>query len=107
MGDRTFTAEDVLRIYEDYLDESEMQTVEDFFKPEEEIDISLLPLVAVRNLLAVLEPLLAIIASFPVALLVGLIGGIARRALTLAIPALAGIIRILKVIIAIEEALDA
>lgn len=40
MGDRTFTAEDVLRIYDQYLDEIEMQTVEDFFMPEEMEDVS-------------------------------------------------------------------
>jgi len=34
MGDRTFSAEDVLRIYREYLTESEMKTVEMFFEME-------------------------------------------------------------------------
>jgi len=36
MGDRTFTAEDVLRIYEFFLDSDEQETVENFFREEEE-----------------------------------------------------------------------
>jgi len=36
MGDRTFTAEDVLRIYADFLDSGEQETVENFFREEEE-----------------------------------------------------------------------
>jgi len=102
MGDRTFSADDVLRIYEFYLDENEMQTVEDFFMFEEEPDNSLIPFVAVRNLLAVLEPLLLILASFPIALLTGIFPP-ARAALRVVIPLLAGIIRILNFILATEE----
>lgn len=59
MGDRTFTAEDVLRIYEFYLDESEMETVEEFFRVEPEE--SQLP--SVENLLTILEALLRILAN--------------------------------------------
>jgi len=102
MGDRTFTADDVLRIYELYLDETEMQTVEDFFMPEEPVDNSLVPLVAVRNLLAVLEPLLLLLASFPLQVAASLFAP-ARIALRLVVPLLAGIIRILNFILATEE----
>jgi len=37
MGDRTFSAEDVIRIYEDFLTSSEQETVDEFFfiEPEE------------------------------------------------------------------------
>ena len=35
MGDRTFSAEDVIRIYEDFLTVSEQETVDFFFAPEE------------------------------------------------------------------------
>jgi len=106
MGDRTFTAEDVLRIYDEYLDETEMKTVEDFFMPEEEPDNSLIPLVAVRNLIDVLAPLLLILASFPIALLTGLFPP-ARAALLIVIPLLASILRILRVILAAGEAINA
>lgn len=106
MGDRTFTAEDVLRIYDQYLDEIEMQTVEDFFMPEEMEDVSLIPLVAVRNLIDVLDPLLTILASFPIALAASLFAP-ARIALTLVIPLLASILRILRVILAAGEAINA
>jgi len=96
MGDRTFSAEDVIRIYENFLTTAEMQTVDDFFLPPE--DVSLLPLVAVQNLLDVLEPLLLLLASFPIAILTSLFAP-ARIALALVIPLLAGIIRILKIIL--------
>jgi len=36
MGDRTFSAEDVIRIYEDFLTGSEQETVEMFFAEMEE-----------------------------------------------------------------------
>lgn len=36
MGDRTFSAEDVLRIYEFFLDSDEQETVEKFFAEMEE-----------------------------------------------------------------------
>ena len=101
MGDRTFSAEDVLRIYEDYLTETEMKTVEDFFMPAVEEDNSLIPFVAVRNLLNVLSPLLTILASFPVALLTGIFPP-ARAALRIVIPLLASITRILQAILATE-----
>lgn len=102
MGDRTFSAEDVIRIYEFFLTRTEQITVEDFFLPEEEPDNSLIPLVAVRNLIAVLQPLLDILASFPIAIVASLFAP-ARIALALVIPLLAGILRILRVILATEE----
>jgi len=39
MGDRTFSAEDVIRIYEDFLTSSEQETVDEFFavEPEEPV----------------------------------------------------------------------
>lgn len=38
MGDRTFSAEDVIRIFQDFLTRGEQRTVEEFFReePEEE-----------------------------------------------------------------------
>jgi len=36
MGDRTFSAEDVIRIYEFFLTSSEQETVDNFFAREEE-----------------------------------------------------------------------
>lgn len=72
MGDRTFTAEDVLRIYADYLDESEMKTVEEFFgmpDPGAPIPVNVSGAIrSIDNLLKVLgSPLLdAILAVFSV-----------------------------------------
>lgn len=101
MGDRTFSAEDVIRIYEFFLTRPEQITVEDFFIPPEMEDNSLLPFVAVRNLIDVLQPLLDILASFPVALLT-IVFPPARIALAVVIPLLASILRILRVILATE-----
>ncbi len=42
MGDRTFTAEDLIRIYEFYLDTEEQETVEIFFLPEIDINVAIL-----------------------------------------------------------------
>jgi len=100
VGDRTFSADDVLRIYREYLDEREMIIVEEFFM--EDVDNSLLPFVAVRNLLAVLEPLALILGSTAIAILASAFGP-ARIALALALPVLAGIIRILRIILATED----
>lgn len=56
MGEQTFTAEDVIRIYAFYLDESEQKTVEEFFETFiEERDVSFL-----ADLLEVLERILSI-----------------------------------------------
>jgi len=100
MGDRTFSAEDVIRIYSNFLTSTEMQTVDEFFEPAE--DTSLLPFVAVRNLINVLQPLLDILASFPVALLT-IVFPPARIALGVVIPLLAGILRILRALLPPEE----
>ena len=99
MGDRTFSAEDVIRIYENFLTSAEMQTVDEFFEPAE--DLSLIPFVAVQNLLDVLVPLFDILRSFPIALVAALFAP-ARIALAFVIPIMAGIIRILRVILATE-----
>jgi len=101
MGDRTFSAEDVIRIFQDFLTVPEQLTVEEFFMPEEIPDNSLIPFVAVRNLIAVLDPLLLILASFPIAILTSLFAP-ARIALRLVIPLLASILRILRAILATE-----
>jgi len=103
MGDRTFSAEDVIRIYENFLTSTEMQTVDEFFIPEEEMDISLLPLAGVRNLLEVLDPLSTILGSFPIALIASAFAP-ARIALALVVPIIFGVVRILRIIIAVEEA---
>ncbi len=39
MGDRTFSAEDVIRIYEDFLTADEQRTVDEFFAEEPEAPI--------------------------------------------------------------------
>lgn len=51
MGDRTFSAEDVIRIYEDFLTSSEQETVDEFFmedpvEPETEIPTLELEIIA-------------------------------------------------------------
>jgi len=70
MGDRTFTADDVLRIYLDYLDEREMKTVEDFFAVETiEVDVSFLN--GVLRRLSLLAPILASTAFSAAAGLLG------------------------------------
>lgn len=56
MGEQTFSAEDVIRIYAFYLDESEQKTVEEFFETFiEEMDTSFL-----ADLLEILERILSI-----------------------------------------------
>ena len=42
MGDRTFSAEDLIRIYEFYLTQEEQETVEIFFLPEIDINVTIL-----------------------------------------------------------------
>lgn len=60
MGDRTFSAEDVIRIYSEFLTPSEQETVDLFFAeaPVEEMDLGFL-----ENLLDLLELLLDIFVS--------------------------------------------
>lgn len=100
MGDRTFSAQDVIRIYEFFLTAEEQEIVDRFFEVE---DPSLLPFVAVRNLLGFLEPLLEILASTEAGIIAALLGATARRVLGLAIAGLASIIRILEAILLLEE----
>mgnify|MGYP005822947041 CR=1 FL=1 len=61
MGDRTFSADDVLRIYEFYLDEREMKTVEDFFAVEPEPE----DLTSTQSLLDTVIGLLEVLPQFP------------------------------------------
>lgn len=99
MGDRTFTAEDVIRIYELYLDEREMQTVEDFFQTVEEEE----PLPSVSSLLGILENLLGILAGPFIGAIAATFSIAARNALNAGISALANTNRILGRIVEQEE----
>ena len=60
MGDRTFSAEDVIRIYRDFLTPDEQETVDLLFAeaPVEEMDLGFL-----ANLLELLETLLRIFVT--------------------------------------------
>lgn len=73
MGDRTFTADDVIRIYEFYLDEDEMAAVEFFFLPEVDITIPILQRILDAFLLAIqllTSPAIALLVSvFPAAVI--------------------------------------
>ena len=97
MGDRTFSAEDVIRIYEEYLTESEMETVDEFFEapPGEE------GLQTIRSVLALFESIQVTLVF--VSTLVQ-ISAVARTALRVTIALLAGAIRILEGIIQRAEA---
>jgi len=68
MGDRTFSAEDVIRIYEDFLTSDEQETVDEFFaeEPEEpEVVFSLDELEVlvglIRQLFTPLRPILTFV----------------------------------------------
>jgi len=70
MGDRTFSAEDVIRIYEDFLTVSEQETVDEFFfvepeprEPEPEFDLNELRIIAglIRQLFTPLRPILTFV----------------------------------------------
>lgn len=73
MGDRTFDAEDVIRIYEFYLDQEEQETVEFFFLPEVDINVAILTRILdlLLNLISVLTtPLIGFLLSvFPQAVI--------------------------------------
>jgi len=99
MGDRTFSAEDVLRIYREYLTESEMKTVEMFFEMEamESIDLGF-----AENLLATLEDLQEILTSSILAAIAAVFGPFATRALNAAIRVVAAVIIALNIIISLE-----
>lgn len=68
MGDRTFSAEDVIRIYEDYLTENERGTVDLFFAPEVDINVAVL-----RRLLDLLLGLLQALTTPFVGLVLSLL----------------------------------
>jgi len=59
MGDQTFTAEDVIRIYAFYLDLEEQKTVEEFFETFEERE----EFTFVEDLLNILDRLFSIFSS--------------------------------------------
>jgi len=99
MGDRTFSAEDVIRIYEDFLTSSEMETVDLFFadRPAE----STLP--SVGNLLNILETLLTLLSSSTLGVLAAVFGAITLAALNAAIAAVRSTNLILGNILEQEE----
>jgi hypothetical protein len=74
VGDRTFSADDVIRIYREFLTETEMKTVEDFFAedPVEQIDLSF-----VENLLSRLQAIATILGSNTIGVLVALFSPVA------------------------------
>lgn len=86
MGDRTFSADDVIRIYQDFLTSSEQKTVDLFFMEEPE---PVEPLPDVTSLLSILELLLGILVN-PV------IAAIAATFSTFALLTLNGGIRALR-----------
>jgi len=71
MGDRTFSAEDVIRIYEDFLTVSEQETVDEFFAvepepelpPEPAFSLNELRIIAglIRQLFTPLRPILTFV----------------------------------------------
>ncbi len=70
MGDRTFSAEDVIRIFEDFLTSNEQETVENFFaemaeEPEPAFDLDeLANLVGlIRQLFTPLRPILTFVLN--------------------------------------------
>ena len=72
MGDRTFSAEDVIRIYQDFLTSAEQETVDEFFaeEPEEEepeVVFTLLELEMlvglIRQLFTPLRPILTFVLN--------------------------------------------
>lgn len=88
MGDRTFTAEDVIRIYQFFLSETEMETVEKFFEEAEEfVDLSSMRFV--ENLLDLLAGLLVTLGSPLIRALAGAFAGLTVAALNEAIRGLA------------------
>jgi len=103
MGDSTFTAEDVLRIYEFYLDQQERETVELFFatEPEDPINIEF-----AENLLTRLETLAIILGSNTIGVLVKLFSATASVTLNLALEGLRQSTEILSFILT-ERSVDA
>jgi len=99
MGDRTFSAEDVIRIYEEYLTSSEMETVDLFFR-EQPME-STLP--SVGNLLNILETLLTLLSSSTLGVLAAVFGAITLAALNASIAAVRSTNLILGNILEQEE----
>jgi len=99
MGDRTFSGEDVIRIYEDFLTSSEQEVVDFFFAAEPEE--SNLPSVA--NLLAFLETLLGLLSGFRIGVLAATFGSLTLAALNSAIAGLRSTNTILGNILEQEE----
>jgi len=67
MGDRTFSAEDVIRIFEDFLDDDEQETVEEFFREEPEEPEETVPDVLREDFDAVVGLLLQLLGVLPAA----------------------------------------
>lgn len=100
MGDRTFSAEDVIRIYESFLTPDEQKIVDEFFLEGVEGE-SLLP--PVENLLNLLVDLLAILVSPLLGALAAVFGSLTLAALNAAIRGVGETNRILGNIIDAEE----
>jgi len=84
MGDRTFSAEDVIRIYRDFLTEDEMKTVEEFFMEEElVVDLSFL-----ESLLERLTLLALRLSGIPLSLILSIFGDLAQTTLREAVRSL-------------------
>lgn len=69
MGDRTFSADDVIRIYREFLTEDEMETVEEFFARDEPEPVNVSGAIkSIENLLKLLgNPLIdAVLATFSI-----------------------------------------
>ena len=98
MGDRTFSAEDVLRIYREYLTESEMKTVDLFFEmpPPEELELGFL-----ENLRNELQDLQELLTSTIIGAIAAVFGVNGTRALNAAIRINASAIIALSIIIAV------
>ncbi len=65
MGDRTFSADDVIRIYEFFLTSSEQETVDFFFAPEEEPEEPPEPSNILARLIEIAESLSGLRTFFP------------------------------------------
>lgn len=104
MGDRTFSAEDVIRIYSDFLTIDEQEIVDEFFENGEEPGPEL---PSVANLLSLLEELLIIMAGPLLGALAITFGTLTIAALNAAIRALRDTNLILGNILDAQEEVDA
>ncbi len=80
MADRTFSAEDVIRIFEDHLDGEEQERVQIFFLPEVDIDSEILEFI-----LALLLSLVSALTSPLVGFVVGLLSQATQQAYNTAV----------------------